>query len=355
MSYKFFRNLLFKLDPETAHYLSLESLKIFKKFCSICGYHAGAQEPEKIFESKGSLCYTYKKTVMGLNFPNPVGLAAGMDKNGDYIDALGSLGFGFLEIGTVTPRAQVGNPKPRLFRLPKAEAVINRMGFNNKGVDYVVSKLKQSQFPGIIGVNIGKNFDTPIEKAYLDYLICLRKIYPYAHYVTVNISSPNTPNLRQLQFSEDLKLLLESLKNEQKKLTEKHGRYVPLLVKIAPDLSEQDLESIAEILITMQIDGVIATNTTISRNNVKGLKNSKQEGGLSGKPLREKSTNVVRILNKCLNNKMTIIASGGIMNVEDAQEKITAGADLVQLYTGLIYRGPGLVNDINKKLKMKNL
>jgi dihydroorotate dehydrogenase len=286
---------------------------------------------------------------MGLNFPNPVGLAAGMDKNAEYIDSLAALGFGFIEVGTVTPRPQSGNPKPRLFRLPRAGAVINRMGFNNQGVDQLVKNIQQASFGGLIGINIGKNFDTPLEKAVDDYLVCLHKVYAVADYVTVNISSPNTPGLRQLQLGEELERLLSALKNAQLQLAKVHKKYVPLVVKIAPDLSDAELVAIANQLLASQIDGVIATNTTLSRVGVENQPSANEMGGLSGAPLLGRATQVVQQLSATLQGQIPIIAAGGVMSGADAQEKIKAGASLVQIYTGLIYRGPMLVKEIIDK------
>ena len=286
---------------------------------------------------------------MGLNFPNPVGLAAGLDKDGAYIDGLAALGFGFIEIGTVTPRAQPGNPKPRMFRLPEAQALINRMGFNNGGVDAFVRNVQASRFyqerRGILGLNIGKNADTPIERATDDYLYCLDKVYPYAAYVTVNISSPNTKNLRQLQQASEIDALLSALKMAQSQLADKHGRYVPLVLKIAPDLDDEQIDTIASALLRNHIDGVIATNTTITREAVQGLTHANETGGLSGAPVRDLSTRVIRALHQVLQGEIPIIGVGGILNGVDAHEKMAAGASLVQLYTGLIYRGPALVGE----------
>ncbi len=289
------------------------------------------------------------RTVMGLTFPNPVGLAAGLDKDGAYIDGLVALGFGFIEIGTVTPRAQPGNPKPRMFRLPEAQALINRMGFNNGGVDAFVRNVQASRFyqerRGILGLNIGKNADTPIERATDDYLHCLDKVYPYASYITVNISSPNTKNLRQLQQSTELDALLSSLKQAQARLADTHGRYVPLALKIAPDLDEEQIDTIANVLLRHHIDGVIATNTTITREAVQGLAHANETGGLSGAPVRDLSTRVIRALHQALRGEIPIIGVGGILSGTDAREKMAAGASLIQLYSGLIYRGPALISE----------
>jgi dihydroorotate dehydrogenase len=290
---------------------------------------------------------------MGLQFPNPVGLAAGLDKNGDYIDALASLGFGFIEIGTITPRPQPGNPEPRLFRVPQAQGIINRMGFNNDGVDALIQNVQRAKFKGILGINIGKNFDTPLENAADDYLICLRKVYAYASYITVNISSPNTKNLRQLQEKSALENLLATLKQEQKKLADMHGKYTPVALKIAPDLEPEQISEIAELLLKHQVDGVIATNTTLSRTGVEGLPNADEAGGLSGAPVRERSTSVIRQLSTLLGDTIPIIGVGGILSGEDALEKMNAGASLVQLYSGLIYRGPALVKEVASALSAK--
>lgn len=330
MLYSLFRPLLFGLDPEVSHRVVFHALK---------HAHALGLVPGRPVVHRAS-------TVMGLDFPNPVGLAAGLDKNGDYIDALAALGFGFIEIGTITPRAQPGNPSPRMFRIPQAGALINRLGFNNQGVDNLVNNVRHTRYRGILGINIGKNFDTPMEAAAADYLICFRKVYPYASYVTVNISSPNTANLRQLQNAEELDQLLNTLKTEQARLADKHGKYTPLVIKIAPDLEPVQIESIATLLMKHQIDGVIATNTTLSRAGVENLPGSTEAGGLSGAPLTQRATAVIRQLHAILQNALPVIGVGGIMNGVDAHEKICAGASLVQIYTGLIYRGPDLVQEV---------
>jgi len=332
--YALIRPLLFKLDPELAHTLTLTGLDWlhFLKGTKI------------LFPTVN----TPPTTVMGLNFKNTVGLAAGLDKNGAHIDSLAALGFGFIEIGTVTPRPQPGNPKPRLFRLVEHEAIINRMGFNNLGVDRLIENVKKAQFDGIIGINIGKNADTPIEKAADDYLICLKKVYPYASYVTVNISSPNTQNLRQLQQGDEIRQLLAALSQEQQALNRKHNKHVPLVLKIAPDLSTEEIDHIAALLLEFKLDGVIATNTTLSRTAVAGHPAAQEAGGLSGGPVREPATTVIKRLNQQLGGKIPVIAAGGILTAADAQEKQAAGAALVQLYSGLIYRGPTLINDILK-------
>jgi dihydroorotate dehydrogenase len=324
------RPFLFSLDPETAHNLTLPSLR----HAASCGLTKLMPRPEPD-----------PRKVMGITFPNPVGLAAGLDKDGAYIDGLASLGFGFIEVGTVTPRPQPGNPKPRLFRLPEARAIINRMGFNNHGVDALIANVQRAAFKGVLGINIGKNFDTPIERAAEDYLACLRKVYAFASYVTVNISSPNTKNLRQLQQESELDPLLAGLKQTQAALAQRHGRYVPLALKIAPDLDEAQIESIAAALRRQRIDAVIATNTTLSREGVEHLPHAREAGGLSGAPVYEKSTAVVRALAKHLAGEIPIIGVGGIMDGAGARAKLEAGAQLVQLYSGLIYRGPALVGE----------
>ncbi|QNM96251.1 quinone-dependent dihydroorotate dehydrogenase [Chitinimonas koreensis] len=331
MLYPLLRPLLFSLEPETAHKLTFSGLEALHAlgFATILGSREEAAPVQ----------------CMGLTFPNRVGLAAGLDKNGDHIDALADLGFGFIEIGTVTPRPQPGNPKPRLFRLPAAEGVINRMGFNNGGLDALVKNVEAAQYRGILGINIGKNFDTPIERAADDYLACLMRVYPYASYVTVNISSPNTKNLRQLQQSDELEKLLAALKDEQAKLAAQHGRYVPLALKIAPDLDGEQIAEIARLLVEYRFDAVIASNTTLGRTGVEHLKHGGEAGGLSGTPVRAKSTSVIRALKAALGDQVPIIGVGGILEGRHAVEKIEAGATLVQLYSGLIYRGPGLVGE----------
>ena len=329
--YPLLRSALFRLDPETAHRLVLECLRVL---------HAGGLSGMVAGRIPDQPC-----TVMGLAFRNPVGLAAGLDKNGEYIDGLAALGFGFIEIGTVTPLPQSGNPRPRLFRLPQAGAIINRMGFNNAGVDRLVENVKRSQYRGILGINIGKNAATPIGNASEDYLVCLRKVYAHASYITVNISSPNTKNLRQLQSGDALDDLLTKLKSEQRMLAEEHGRYVPIVLKIAPDLEHGQIAQIAGLLMQHHIDGVIATNTTLSREGVENLASAREDGGLSGAPLRDRSVSVIRQLAAELRGAVPIIGVGGILNGADAAEKIKAGASLVQLYTGLIYRGPALVSE----------
>lgn len=335
MLYPLIRKFFFALDAETAHGIGMRGTEFL--------------------DATGLACLLAKPVppcpveAMGLTFPNPVGLAAGLDKNGDHIDALARLGFGFIEIGTITPRPQPGNPRPRLFRIPEAQGIINRMGFNNDGVDKLLENVHNADFPsrgGILGINIGKNATTPIEKAADDYLECLSKVYSVASYVTVNISSPNTKNLRELQKDEALDELLFQLKARQEVLAQRHGRYVPMALKIAPDLDDTQITAIADALRRHRMDGVIATNTTLSREGVEGLPNADEAGGLSGAPVFRKSTDVLRKLSAALAGELPIIGVGGIMGGEDAAEKIYAGASLVQFYSGFIYRGPDLVSEV---------
>ncbi|MDP1682925.1 MAG: quinone-dependent dihydroorotate dehydrogenase [Burkholderiales bacterium] len=340
MFYCLARQLLFSLDPETAHDLTIHGL-------------SGAARTGLLGLALPTLPACAPRTVMGISFPNPVGLAAGLDKNGECIEGMAALGFGFIEIGTVTPRPQPGNPKPRLFRLPEANAIINRLGFNNHGVDHLIENVKRANYRGVLGINIGKNFDTPIENAADDYVTCLRKIYPHASYVTVNISSPNTQNLRALQGADELDALLARLKQEQTQLADSHGKYVPLALKIAPDLDDAQIQTIAERLIQHKIDAVIATNTTIGREGVAGLAHAEETGGLSGAPVKNKSTAVIRALHQKLDGALPIIGVGGIMSGADAREKIDAGASLVQIYTGLIYQGPDLIKEALQALCVK--
>lgn len=328
MLYSLARTALFRLDPERAHDLALKSLAMLGPGAALLG--AGADQGEA-------------RTVMGLEFPNPVGLAAGLDKNGEYIDALAALGFGFLEIGTVTPRPQPGNPKPRLFRLEEHEAIINRLGFNNEGVEKLLRNVERASFRGILGINIGKNFDTPIERAADDYLLALDAVYERASYVTVNVSSPNTKNLRDLQSSERLDELLAAVMERRATLAQRHGRVKPLLVKVAPDLDDAQIEAIAGLAIGHGIDGLIATNTTISREAVAGHRHERQTGGLSGRPLFALSTRVLGKLAKALGGRVPLVGVGGITSGPDARAKIDAGASLVQVYTGFIYHGPALI------------
>lgn len=338
--YSFLRPWLFCLDPEKAHNLTLSNLDRAERWGLLQRFITKPlADPQK-------LC--------GIQFPNPVGLAAGLDKDGKHIDSLAALGFGFLEIGTVTPRAQAGNPKPRMFRLPEAEGIINRMGFNNDGVEACVARVRKSKFwqdGGIVGLNIGKNASTPIDQASQDYMIAMSAVYEIASYITVNISSPNTQHLRSLQSEEMLRSLLHDLSEERKKLSDQYNVYKPLFLKIAPDLDQEDIYLIADLLLEFGIDAVIATNTTISREAVKGMTNSEEAGGLSGAPVRAASSLVIKTLKARLGNTLPIIGVGGILSGADAREKVMAGASLIQLYSGLIYRGPELVNECAKALR----
>jgi dihydroorotate dehydrogenase len=337
--YRLARPLLFAVDPERAHDLTLAALQRAHALGAtrLCGAGAAplASDPVR---------------VMGLMFPNPVGLAAGLDKNGAYIDALGSLGFGFVEVGTVTPRGQPGNPRPRMFRLPQAQALINRLGFNNRGLVQFVANAQRARYAGVIGLNIGKNADTPIGAAVDDYRQGLQAVYPYAGYITINISSPNTRDLRSLQQGEELRVLLGALRGERERLAQQHGRQVPIAVKIAPDLDDGQLLRIADTLVALGIDAIIATNTTTAREAVAGLPHAGEAGGLSGRPLFGRSTDVVRVLAHHLQGALPIVAVGGILSGQDAVEKLRAGASLVQLYTGLIYRGPALVGECREAI-----
>ena len=339
--YSIAKPLLFQMDAEKAHNLTLKTLKIAEK----TGLLSLLLKP--------IICVP--RRVMGLTFVKPIGLAAGLDKNGAYVDGLAALGFGFIEIGTITPRAQPGNAMPRLFRLTEAQGIINRFGFNNLGVDNLIENVKAAKFKNgvsnnILGINIGKNFDTPNERAVDDYLICMQKVYAYASYITVNISSPNTKNLRALQEKDALSDLLATLKAEQEKLAQQHGRYVPIALKIAPDLNKIQVNEIADLLMAHKIDGVIATNTTLARDAVAGMVNGSEAGGLSGAPVRNQSTIVIQQLSKRLDGALPIIGVGGILGGADAVEKIAAGASLVQVYSGLIYRGTALVPEVCKAL-----
>jgi len=336
MLYRAVRPFLFALDAETAHRFTLASLDCLQ--CLGAASLAGTSAP------------SLPVRAMGLDFPNPVGLAAGLDKDGEHIDGLAALGFGFLEVGAVTPRPQPGNPKPRLFRLAEAEAVINRMGFNNRGVDALVENIRRSRYRGILGVNIGKNADTPMERAAEDYVACLRKVYAHASFVTANVSSPNTANLRALQRADELDALLAALDAERGRLAEQHGRRMPLAVKVAPDLDDAAIEAIADRVAARGIDAVIATNTTVSRAGVEHLPGSREQGGLSGAPLKARATAVIARLRRALPERVPIIGVGGIAGAADAREKLDAGASLVQLYTALLYRGPGIVGEIVRGL-----
>ncbi len=339
-AYPLARTALFAMDPEDAHEATLHSLQRAYD----CSLTRGLMRDAALSPAK----------LMGLSLRNPVGLAAGLDKNGEYIDALGNLGFGMIEVGTVTPRAQPGNPRPRMFRLPKAQALINRLGFNNQGLETFLANVQKStwrQHGGILGLNIGKNADTPIESAVDDYLIGLNGVYPHADYVTVNISSPNTQNLRALQDENALDALLSALVDRRKFLADQHGRLVPIAVKIAPDLSIEQIDVIADSLMRHGMDGVIATNTTLERSSVQGMAHAEEKGGLSGAPVHELSLKVISRLRERLGSQMAIIGVGGILSGQHAVEKIRAGANAVQLYTGLIYRGPGLVGECVRAIR----
>ena len=338
MLYPIARSALFALDPEVAHHLALRALKKIEK------HHLAG-----LFGSNLSA----PREVMGLTFDNPVGLAAGLDKNGEYIDALAAMGFGFIEVGTVTPRPQPGNPKPRMFRLKEHEALINRLGFNNGGLEAFVANVRRARYKGVLGLNIGKNFDTPMDNAVDDYVTCLKGVYPFASYVTVNISSPNTKGLRDLQAAEQLQKLLSTLKAEQARLAKKHKKHVPLVLKIAPDLDLKSIREIAALTLENCFEGIIATNTTVSRDAVRDHPLAKEAGGLSGKPLFSPSTEVLRELARALKGNIPVIGVGGVMSAADAQAKMNAGASLVQIYTGFIYRGPDLIRDSVKAITAK--
>lgn len=341
--YGLMRNLMFCLPEERSHRLALQGLDVAARLRVgglLGGVRADAGVPVE---------------VMGLRFPNALGLAAGLDKNADHIDGLAALGFGFIEIGTVTPRPQAGNPLPRLFRLPEQRAIINRMGFNNKGIDHALERIAASRYEGIVGINIGKNADTPVENAVDDYLIGLRKAWPHAGYVVVNLSSPNTPGLRSLQYGEELRSLLGALCHKAQELRAADGRHVPLVVKIAPDLSDEEIALVASTLREFAIDGVTATNTTLSREGVEQNARHQEAGGLSGAPLRERSTRVIDRLHQALDGALPIIGVGGISSLADARDKLAAGASLVQIYSGFIYQGPPLVGEIVKGLRLQDL
>lgn len=325
--YALIRPLLFAMNAETAHHFSLSALRYM---------------PGKCFKKPAS----QKVNALGLEFPHPVGLAAGLDKNAEYLDGLAKLGFSFIEVGTVTPRPQLGQIKPRLFRIPSAHAIINRMGFNNHGVDALINNIKKAHYQGILGINIGKNKDTPLQKAVDDYVYCLNKVYLHASYVTINISSPNTPQLRELQQGDYFQVLINAIREEQLCLANRYGRYIPLVVKISPDETEDTLKKMADVLVSLGIDGIVATNTTCSREQVQGLAFADEEGGLSGRPLTTRSTHCLKVIKEVVGNDLTIIGVGGIDNPQTAREKLQAGASLLQVYTGLIYQGPGLVNSL---------
>ncbi|HEX7028468.1 MAG TPA: quinone-dependent dihydroorotate dehydrogenase [Gammaproteobacteria bacterium] len=330
--YRFLSSLLFTLPPETAHHLALAGLKLVVR--------------EPVAAALTRQVTSQPVTVMGLDFPNAVGLAAGLDKNADYLDALAGLGFGFIEVGTVTPRPQPGNPKPRLFRIPGQQALINRMGFNNKGIDHLVRRVSRTRYRGVLGINIGKNKDTPNDKAVDDYLLCLRRAYPHAGYVTINVSSPNTPGLRELQKVSELSRLLSTLLEAREQLSAQHGRRVPLLLKIAPDLDEPAMDDIAECLLNQRVDGLIVGNTTLSRPGLEHSPVAREAGGLSGKPLMPLATQVLRSMQARLKGEIPLIGVGGILSAKDAAEKFNAGASLVQIYSGFVYRGPALIREI---------
>jgi len=336
LPYSLVRKVLFSFEPETSHHLSLEMMKWVEKI------HLSAVYRKQVTD--------FPVMAMGLHFANPIGLAAGLDKNGDYIDALGDLGFGFIEIGTVTPRPQPGNPKPRLFRLTEHGAIINRMGFNNKGVDHLVRQVEKRTYKGVLGINIGKNANTPVENANQDYLHGLERVYAYADYVTVNLSSPNTPGLRSLQMGDALKKLVTELSDAKVKLATRHNKRVPLVIKIAPDMSTEEVHHLAMVALECKVDGLIATNTTLSRELVKDSIFANEAGGLSGKPVFESSTRVLAQLKNELDGKSCLIGVGGIDSAETAQAKFNAGANLIQLYTGFIYQGPELIKKIRESI-----
>jgi dihydroorotate dehydrogenase len=335
--YSLLRSALFRLSPETAHHFSLKSLRSLDQL-GLLKHLVKAPTPQPV-------------TVMGLDFPNRVGLAAGLDKDGEYIDALAALGFGCIEIGTVTPRPQMGNPQPRLFRLPQSEAIINRMGFNSKGVDYLVHQVAQMKYQGILGINIGKNFDTPVENAIDDYLIGIQRVYAYTNYITVNISSPNTPGLRTLQYGDELQQLLAALKARQAELADRFQYYVPIAIKIAPDLNADEIAAMSEVFLDQKIDGVIATNTTLARDAVQGQQYAQEQGGLSGPPVTQQSTYVIQQLQQHLAGQIPIIGVGGISSTQDAQDKLDAGASLLQIYTGFVYQGVDLIQQCQQAKK----
>src|SRR5574344_41141 len=334
MFYQLARYFLFKLDPEVAHELTIKQLSLL-----------GGTPLDIFFRQKVP---SRPVEVMGLRFDNPVGLAAGLDKDGEAIDALGAMGFGFIEVGTVTPRPQPGNDKPRLFRVIPAEGIINRMGFNNKGVDNLVENIKKSRYKGILGVNIGKNKVTPIEDSINDYIYCLDRVYQFASYITVNISSPNTPNLRTLQLATALEDLVKALKARQSELTKLHHKYVPIAIKIAPDLNDEEIENICSIFLENNVDGIIATNTTLEREMIRDMPHVTEAGGLSGKPEFEISTLVLKKINKIIAGRIPIIGVGGIDSPLTAKSKLENGASLIQIYSGFIYKGPNLIKEIVK-------
>jgi dihydroorotate dehydrogenase len=333
MSYfNLLKKALFSLDPEMAHEWALKGIQI--------GYRTKAS---RLLSPKPIAA---PRTVMGLNFPNPIGLAAGFDKSADYVDALATLGFGFIEVGTLTPRPQDGNALPRLFRLNEQQAIINRMGFNNKGIEHAARRLAKTRYGGILGINLGKNADTPLDKAADDYLLGFRTLWKFASYITINISSPNTAGLRDLQQKDLLDALMKTMKDEQARIHVKEKKYIPLVVKLSPDMTDGEIIEAGEILLANQIDGVIATNTTLSRDGVLFSPLAAQKGGLSGMPLCARSTHVIQLLTKTLQHKIPVIGSGGVMNTDAAKDKISAGAELLQVYTGFIYHGPDIIRQI---------
>lgn len=332
MFYQFARKMMFACDAEWSHHFALGSLKRLAH-SPVAGLWRQSLPNKPV-------------NVAGIQFDNPVGLAAGLDKNADCIDAFGQMGFGFIEVGTVTPKPQIGNPKPRLFRLPQAQAIINRMGFNNKGVDYLIENVRKSSYQGVLGINIGKNKDTPNERGKDDYIHCMQKVYPHASYITVNISSPNTPGLRDLQYGDALLDLLMAVKNEQLDLQARYDKYVPVFVKIAPDMDLIAINQVAENLLKSKMDGAVATNTTLDRSLVQGMKYANEAGGLSGLPLLHSSTEVLKQLRQATGSAFPIIGAGGIDCAQAAKDKFAAGADLIQVYTGFIYQGPELIREI---------
>lgn len=336
MIYTLYKKAAFRMNPELVHTLTLKGLRLTHRRDK--RHFLAGRFADKPVE------------LMGLRFPNAIGLAAGMDKNGDYIDALGGLGFGFVEIGTITPRPQSGNPKPRLFRIPEQDAIINRMGFNNKGVDHLCKQVMRTRYKGILGINIGKNFDTPLENAADDYVTCMNAVFHLADYIAVNISSPNTIGLRELQDGQTFNDLIARLKAEQIRLNKSRNTPVPLLIKIAPDLSPEEIRFMGTCMLENDIDGVIATNTTIKRDGLESYETARESGGLSGYPLQDLSTHVIRQLSEVLQGRIPIIGVGGIMDGTSAVAKLDAGATLVQVYSGLIYRGPGIIGDIAQSL-----
>ncbi len=334
MIYSLLKPALFQLPAETAHDVALKSLN--------------CMPAEALRRWQDHTISDQSRRVMGIDFPNAVGLAAGLDKNAEYFNALGQLGFGFVEVGTITPKAQPGNDKPRMFRLKKEQALINRMGFNNKGVEFLIEKVRQRTFNGVLGINIGKNLSTPLERAHEDYQTCLDAVYPHADYITVNISSPNTPGLRDLQLGDSLQTLLQGIKRSQQALADQHGSYVPVAVKISPDMAAEDIDSFCDAATHNHIDGIIAGNTTLTRNGTEGSRYTQETGGLSGQPLTERARATIARLAQRLQGEIPIIGCGGIGSGEDAAAHLQAGADLVQVYTGFIYHGPALINDIRK-------